>query len=136
MGLVSLCVPEEELQDRALAVARKLASLSQSAVRWTKYALNGWLRTAGPIFDVSGGRETVGLGGPAAGRGRVGPPCGRSGGPRSPVPPTERQKARPTRPGLLQSHSGEVRRCFSPSERRRGGNRRATGPTRFSPGAS
>jgi enoyl-CoA hydratase len=64
MGLVSLCVPEEELQDRALAVARKLASLSQSAVRWTKYALNGWLRTAGPIFDVSVAYETLGFGGP------------------------------------------------------------------------
>ena len=64
MGLVSLCVPEEELQDRALAVAKKLASLSQSAVRWTKYALNGWLRTAGPIFDVSVAYETLGFGGP------------------------------------------------------------------------
>ncbi len=64
IGLVSLCVPEEELQERALAVARKLASLSQSAVRWTKYALNGWLRTAGPIFDVSVAYETLGFGGP------------------------------------------------------------------------
>ena len=64
MGLVSLCVPEEELQDRALAVARKLASLSQSAVRWTKYALNGWLRSAGPIFDVSVAYETLGFSGP------------------------------------------------------------------------
>jgi enoyl-CoA hydratase len=64
MGLVSLCVPEEELQERALAVARKLSSLSQSAVRWTKYALNGWLRAAGPIFDVSVAYETVGFGGP------------------------------------------------------------------------
>jgi enoyl-CoA hydratase len=64
IGLVSLCVPEEELQDRALAVARKLASLSQSAVRWTKYALNGWLRSAGPIFEVSVAYETLGFGGP------------------------------------------------------------------------
>jgi enoyl-CoA hydratase len=64
IGLVSLCVPEDELQERALAVARKLASLSQSAVRWTKYALNGWLRAAGPIFDVSVAYETLGFGGP------------------------------------------------------------------------
>src|SRR5438270_11894230 len=63
IGLVSLCVPEDELQDRALAVARKLASLSQSAVRWTKYALNGWLRTAGPIFDASVAYDTLGFGG-------------------------------------------------------------------------
>jgi enoyl-CoA hydratase len=64
IGLVSLCVPEDQLQDRALAVARRLASLSQSAVRWTKYALNGWLRAAGPIFDVSVAYETLGFGGP------------------------------------------------------------------------
>src|SRR5256714_14063356 len=75
IGLVSLCVPEGELQERALAVARKLASLSQSAVRWTKYALNGWLRTAGPIFDVSRAYETLGFGG-AGGRGGAAPPRG------------------------------------------------------------
>src|SRR5258708_4260020 len=64
IGLVSLCVEDGELQERALAVARKLASLSQSAVRWTKYALNGWLPTAGPIFDVSLAYETLAFGGP------------------------------------------------------------------------
>ncbi|MGH8973162.1 MAG: enoyl-CoA hydratase/isomerase family protein [Acidimicrobiia bacterium] len=64
MGLVALCVPEDELQDRALAVARQLATGSQSAIRWTKLALNGWLRAAGPIFDVSVAYETLGFGGP------------------------------------------------------------------------
>jgi enoyl-CoA hydratase len=64
IGLVSLCVPEEELQDRALAVARRLASGSPSAIRWTKQALNSWLRLAGPTFDVSLAYETVGFGGP------------------------------------------------------------------------
>lgn len=64
IGLVSLCVPEEELQERALEVARRLASGSQSAIRWTKYALNAWLRMAGPIFDVSVAYETCGFGGP------------------------------------------------------------------------
>ncbi|HEY6378941.1 MAG TPA: enoyl-CoA hydratase/isomerase family protein, partial [Candidatus Dormibacteraeota bacterium] len=53
MGLVSLCVPDDELHERALAVARTLAAGSQSAIRWTKYALNNWLRAAGPIFDAS-----------------------------------------------------------------------------------
>jgi enoyl-CoA hydratase len=33
-------------------------------VRWTKYALNGWLRSAGPIFDVSAAYETLGFSGP------------------------------------------------------------------------
>src|SRR5256714_15088625 len=78
MGLVSLCVPEEELQDRALAVARKLASLSQSAVRWTKYALNGWLRAAGPSFDVSVAYQTPRFGGPHVAEG-VASPLGRGG---------------------------------------------------------
>ena len=64
MGLVSLCVPDDELQERALAVARRLASLSQSAIRWTKYSLNAWLRVAGPIFDISVAYETCGFGGP------------------------------------------------------------------------
>lgn len=64
IGLVSLCVPDDELQDRALEVARTLASGSQSAIRWTKLALNAWLRMAGPIFDVSAAYETLGFGGP------------------------------------------------------------------------
>jgi enoyl-CoA hydratase len=64
IGLVSLCVPDEELQDRALAVARRLASGSPSAIRWTKQALNSWLRLAGPTFDLSLAYETVGFGGP------------------------------------------------------------------------
>ncbi|MCP1211532.1 enoyl-CoA hydratase/isomerase family protein, partial [Devosia subaequoris] len=38
IGLVSLCVEEADLQDKALEVARKLAKGSPSALRWTKYA--------------------------------------------------------------------------------------------------
>jgi enoyl-CoA hydratase len=64
IGLVSLCVPDEELQDRALAVATRLAAGSQSAIRWTKYSLNNWLRAAGPIFDTSTALEFLGLTGP------------------------------------------------------------------------
>ncbi len=64
IGLVSLCVPETELADRALAVAHRLATGSQTAIRWTKSALNSWLRMAGPIFDLSLAYEMCGLGGP------------------------------------------------------------------------
>jgi enoyl-CoA hydratase len=53
IGLVSLCVPEAELDDRALAIAARLAEGSQPALRHTKLALNNWLRTAGPAFDAS-----------------------------------------------------------------------------------
>src|SRR5262249_57737283 len=33
------------------------------AIRSTKYALNNWLRAAGPIFDASLGMEFLGFGG-------------------------------------------------------------------------
>jgi enoyl-CoA hydratase len=64
IGLVSLCVPQAELHDKARAVATRLATGSQSAIRWTKYALNNWLRQAGPIFDTSLGLEFMGFAGP------------------------------------------------------------------------
>jgi enoyl-CoA hydratase/carnithine racemase len=64
IGLVSLCVPDDELEDRALTMATRLATGSQSAVRWTKYSLNNWLRAAGPIFDTSTALEFLGLTGP------------------------------------------------------------------------
>jgi len=53
IGLVSLCVPPGELMVRAEAVADGLARGSQRSIRWTKRALNNWLRQAGPIFDQS-----------------------------------------------------------------------------------
>jgi enoyl-CoA hydratase/carnithine racemase len=53
LGLVSLCVPEDELEERALAIASRLAAGSQSAIRHTKIALNEWLLAAGPAFDTS-----------------------------------------------------------------------------------
>ncbi len=64
IGLVSLCVDQSELHDKARAVATRLANGSQSAIRWTKYALNNWLRQAGPIFDASLGLEFLGFSGP------------------------------------------------------------------------
>ena len=64
IGLVSLCVDPDELHDTARKVARRLAAGSQSAIRWTKYALNNWLRVAGPIFDASLGLEFLGFSGP------------------------------------------------------------------------
>lgn len=64
IGLVSLCCDEDELRDKAFEVARKLANGSQSAIRWTKYALNNWLRMAGPNFDTSLALEFMGFAGP------------------------------------------------------------------------
>ncbi len=64
IGLVSLAVPDEELADRALAVAVRLAEGAPGAIRGTKYALNNWLRAAGPIFEVSLAMEVLGFAGP------------------------------------------------------------------------
>jgi enoyl-CoA hydratase len=64
IGLVSLTCEENELQGKALEVARRLAAGAQTAIRWTKYSLNNWLRMAGPIFDTSLALEFMGFSGP------------------------------------------------------------------------
>jgi enoyl-CoA hydratase len=64
IGLVSLAVEDHELLERAFDVAARLAQGSQSAIRWTKYALNNWLRLAGPTFDASLALEFMGFDGP------------------------------------------------------------------------
>lgn len=64
IGLVSLCVEDDELEATALRIARKLARGSKSAIRWTKYSLNNWLRLAGPTFDASLAMEFLGFTGP------------------------------------------------------------------------
>ena len=64
IGLVSLAVDEAHLLPRAYEIADRLAAGSQTAIRWTKYALNNWLRQAGPAFDASLALEFMGFGGP------------------------------------------------------------------------
>jgi enoyl-CoA hydratase len=64
LGLVSLCVPDEELHERALDIARRLATGSQPALRHTQLALNNWLRAAGPAFDASLALEFLDMAGP------------------------------------------------------------------------
>jgi enoyl-CoA hydratase len=64
IGLVSMCVEDGELADKAREVAQRLAQGSQSALRWTKYSLNNWLRMAGPTFDASLALEMLGFSGP------------------------------------------------------------------------
>jgi enoyl-CoA hydratase/carnithine racemase len=64
IGLVSLCVPEDELEARALSIAQRLAEGSQPAIRHTKLALNNWLRVAGPAFDASLALEFLDMTGP------------------------------------------------------------------------
>lgn len=64
IGLVSLAVDAGELLAKAYEITDRLAQGSQPAIRWTKYALNNWLRQAGPTFDTSLALEFLGFGGP------------------------------------------------------------------------
>jgi enoyl-CoA hydratase len=64
IGMVSVCVDDEEVHARAYEIARKLAAGAPTAIEWTKYSLNNWYRQAGPIFDASLGMEFFGFGGP------------------------------------------------------------------------
>jgi len=64
IGLISLTVEDSELDAKAVEVAGRLAEGAQSAIRWTKYALNNWLRSMGPTFDTSLALEMLGFGGP------------------------------------------------------------------------
>ena len=66
IGLVSMCVDDDKLQETAVEVAQKLARGAPSAIRWTKYALNNWLRMMGPNFDTSLALEFLGFTGPEA----------------------------------------------------------------------
>jgi len=59
IGLVSKALPKEEVLAEALRIADHLATGPQLAIRLTKRALNGWLRTAGPIFDQSAAYEML-----------------------------------------------------------------------------
>jgi len=63
IGLISLAVEDEDLDDKALEVANRLAAGAPTAIRWTKYALNNWLRMAGPTFDASLALEFLGFAG-------------------------------------------------------------------------
>lgn len=64
IGLVSRCVDDDEVLATATDVARTLAAGSTTALRWTKYTMNNWLRLAGPTFDASVAMEMLGFTGP------------------------------------------------------------------------
>ena len=64
IGLVSMCVEDDQLEAKGLEVATKLAEGAQTSIRFTKYALNNWLRMMGPSFDASTALEMLGFMGP------------------------------------------------------------------------
>jgi enoyl-CoA hydratase len=61
IGLISMAVDDVDLDSKAVEIATRLATGAQSAIRWSKYALNNWLRQAGPTFDASLALEYLGL---------------------------------------------------------------------------
>jgi enoyl-CoA hydratase len=69
IGLVSLCVDDDEVQDRAMAVATQLAQGAPAALAFTKHTLNHWYRAQLPAFDASLAYEFYGFGGPDAAEG-------------------------------------------------------------------
>ncbi|MET4296252.1 enoyl-CoA hydratase [Bradyrhizobium sp. LB8.2] len=71
IGVVSMCCEDDELDAKAIEVAGRLAAGPPSAIRWTKYALNNWLRQAGPTFDASLAIEFMGFVGPELKEGLV-----------------------------------------------------------------
>jgi enoyl-CoA hydratase len=64
IGLVSLCIAEDDLEAKTLEIAERLAAGSAVAIAQTKLALNNWLRAAGPAFDASLALEFLGMSGP------------------------------------------------------------------------
>jgi enoyl-CoA hydratase len=66
IGLVTRCVPDEDVVAEALAVADRLAQQSRTAVQWTKRVLNQWLVSAAPVFGESLALEMLGFLGPDA----------------------------------------------------------------------
>ncbi len=62
IGLVSKAVPREEVRPTAMRIARQLADGPQPALRFTKRALNQWLRLGGiASFDYSLALEMLGF---------------------------------------------------------------------------
>jgi enoyl-CoA hydratase len=64
LGLVTMAVDDELVQERALDVAVRLAAAAPSAIRFTKYSINNWLRAMWPTFDASLALEMLGFCGP------------------------------------------------------------------------
>ena len=69
IGLVSKAVPTDDVLPEALRIATTLATGPTHAVRFTKRALNHWLRQALPAFEASLAYEMLNFLGPDAAEG-------------------------------------------------------------------
>jgi enoyl-CoA hydratase len=66
IGLVTWCVDDDVVDERALEIAARLAQGAPSAIRWTKQSLNNWVRAAWPSFEASLAFGILGFTGPEA----------------------------------------------------------------------
>ena len=64
IGLVSICVDDDDVLGTATRIAADLAQGAQAAIRFTKHSLNHWYRLFAPAFETSLGLEFLGFGGP------------------------------------------------------------------------
>jgi enoyl-CoA hydratase len=64
IGLITEALDDGALDQRAVEIASRLANGAQAAIKWTKYAMNNWLRQAGPAFDASLAMEFLGFDSP------------------------------------------------------------------------
>lgn len=63
MGLVSMSVPDEAVEGKAVGSGGPACRSSAGALRWTKHTLNHWRRQATPILDARW-RSLIGFAGP------------------------------------------------------------------------
>lgn len=69
IGLVTRAVPADDVLPEALSIAARLATGPRDATRFTKRALNHWLRQALPNFEASLAYEMLNFLGPDASEG-------------------------------------------------------------------
>lgn len=61
IGLVSRCLPSDDVVPAALDLAERLATGSPTALQWTKSTLNHWYKSLLPAFDASLALEMLGF---------------------------------------------------------------------------
>jgi len=66
IGLVTFAVDADKVMDTALEIAVRLSKGAPDAVRFTKHALNNWIRAAWPAFEASLAFGILGFTGPEA----------------------------------------------------------------------
>jgi enoyl-CoA hydratase len=86
IGLVTKALPVAEVLDEAIAIAQRLATGSQQAIRATKRSMNHWIKQRSANFELSGSLEVLCFNGPDVHEARAAFRSGR--------PPSFQQRSR------------------------------------------